>query len=435
MIRGEKFVGLLEQAMNEKSEPARAGVLGYERTLRRMLGIVEGTHEREARIDHQAREFSPKEVSLGELWRAFRPRRFHDGDMPAAMAMAQEETRRQRFTQLAEAEGHVVLPSHFANISAFSATVSGLLDAMIMEGYGDPVFVADQFFTEEDSRMSGGKGIGVMNDGEGGDNLANGEAYPTVGLKETSIVIPENQRRGNTIQINELDFIYDRTGLVQERAVNAGTAIRRFKEIACAKTFLGITGFNSYTRDGVTGTAYQKTAGFVPVNYVNSVGSIPLTGFAQVDIARQTMNGNRDPGTGFEISIPTPTRIAVMDQREMNIMTIARATEVERRSTDQTVISRAANPLYSIEPVILPRLYYNLLVASGVSTTDALDRWYAGDWKRAFRYRKIIPFESREAPLSSEDVRRDIVLIRIAREIGTPFICEPRWACMRTKEA
>lgn len=430
MIRGEKLFGLFEQAMNANpqtpAEKELAGPAGYARTLRRMLGIVESETGGDPTIDPARREFDAREVSFGELYNAFKPRRMSHGELPMAMY-------RTQMLGLAEAEGHVVMPSHFANISAFSATVSGLLDAMILEAYVQPAFKADELFTSEDSRMNGGNAIGIMNDGEAGDELNYGEAYPTVGLKETKVLIPENQRRGNTIQVNELDFVYDRTGKIQQMADNAGTAVRRLKEIACAKVFLGIV--NTYSRDGVAANTYLKTAGFVPANYVNSLGSLPLTAYTVIDTATQTLAQNRDPGTGFEIDIPKPIQVAVMPQRYLNLLTVTRATEVEVRTTDQTVIRRAESPLPGIAPVELPMLYYNLLVASGVSTTNAVERWYAGNFKKTFKYRVIVPFESREAPLSSEDVRRDIVLIKIAREIGRPWVWEPRYTFGATNEA
>lgn len=111
-IRGEKFCGLFEQAMNaDRNDPKLAegaGVRGYRRTIRRMLGIVEGVGM-EPRIDHAAREFDPKSVSLGELWNAFKPRRMSDSDMRAGVQHAQA-------WGLAEAEGHVVMPSHLSLI-------------------------------------------------------------------------------------------------------------------------------------------------------------------------------------------------------------------------------------------------------------------------------------------------------------------------------
>ena len=146
LIRGEKLFSLLEQALNAPESNPDRGVDGYARTFRRMLGIVEGTGGEEPRIDHAAREVHPHDFSLKELWQAFKPRRFSDGDLPLAMY------RTQMLKGLTEAEGHVVMPSHFANVSAFSSTVVGLLDAMVMEAYQAPEFVGDQFFAPEDSR-------------------------------------------------------------------------------------------------------------------------------------------------------------------------------------------------------------------------------------------------------------------------------------------
>jgi hypothetical protein len=57
-----------------------------------------------------------------------------------------------------------------------------------------------------------------------------------------------------------------------------------------------------------------------------------------------------------------------------------------------------------------------------------------GKFKRGFAYRTLVPFQSGEAPLSSEDTRRNIVMIRYSQEIGTPMVKEPRWAGMFSSE-
>lgn len=431
-INGDRLFKLFEQAMNNKGDdPSRPyrGLTGYRRQLHDLLGITEGPGG-EQRLDPAARAIHANDFSVGEVMHAFLPRRFAPQDLARALSAVQAR-RGDQAMQLAEAEGHVVLPSHFAHISAFSDTIGGLIEAWALESYQNPVFVGDQLFEEKESRMNGGKAIGVMNDGRAGDNLIDGEPYPTVGLKETAVDIPDNKRRGNVIQINEKDFIYDRTETVREKAETAGEAVRRLKEVDQAKVFLGIT--NNYSRDGVANNTYLDAAGDLPNNYVNSQVN-ELVNFLSVDTAIQLFGGNTDPGTGFEIELAEPYQIAVMPQNYANAMTVAKAVTIERRTATSTEIVTTENPLAAIEPIKLTRLWFNLLVAAGVSAANAAARWFVGDFKRAFKYRVIIPYENREAPLSSEDVRRDIILVRVAREHGVAFVAEPRWTSQQTKE-
>lgn len=432
MIHGEKLYNIFEQAVNEPENSTNPrGLNGYRERLRAMLGIVEQA-DGGMSLDLKTREMDPREFSFAEVAQEFLPRRFRAKDVPAMIYTAQQ----MRMTQIAEAEGYVVLPSHFSAISAFSDTVAGLMDAMILEGYMEPDYNGDDFFETVESRMNGGKMIGVMNDGEAGDDLLDGEPYPTVGLKETFVDIPDNKRRGNTIQLNLKTLIYDRTDQIQDACVKAGNAVKRIRHLDQGRVFMGIT--NTYSRDGNASNTYLDARGDIPNDYINSA-LIDLEDWTDIDEAVQIMESNTDPGTGFEVEFGEPYAVAVMPQQWLKLQTIVRATEVETRTQSAVEIRRASNPLYSIAPMKLSRSWYNLLLASlgSGSDTNAPQRWWLAPkagFKKAFKYRQIIPFQSNEAPLSSEDVRRDIILIRVAMEHGVAFTAEPRYAGMFSVE-
>jgi hypothetical protein len=134
--------------------------------------------------------------------------------------------------------------------------------------------------------------------------------------------------------------------------------------------------------------------------------------------------------------IGEPYEVAVMPHQWLEVMTIAKATEVETRTQSAVQIRRSQNPLYAISPMKLTRLWYNLMLDSlgSGSDTNAPNRWWMGKFKKAFCYRQLVPFQSVEAPLSSEDVRRDIILVRVSMEHGVPFTKEPRYSYMGTSE-
>lgn len=416
---GDKLRKIWQQNMTEER-----GLPGYRAQLREMFGIEEDDAGL-PRINHTDRLISPQNVDAREIAMAFLGRDYGASDVRDAFRLTEQ------FGRMYEAEGAVVLPSHFSKISAFTDTVSGLLDALTMEAYTAPEFIGDSLMEVKQERVNGGKMIGAMNDGGVSGDLLDGEAYPTVGLKETYVEIPDNQRYGNVIQVNEKVFLYDRTDQLESMCTNAGTAVARNKEVRQADCVLGIT--NTYSRDGKAANTYLTTVSDVPNNYVNS-STNQLTNYASIDSAYQTLEGNTDPGTGFEVTVQAP-QILVMPQRQMNLTSILYP-EFIRRATDtgNTLTQTPQSLVRPVAPVIASRIWYNRLIAASVSTTNAPERWHMGDFKRAFRYRVIVPFQVSTAPLSSEDVRRDIVLIKVAREHGVPFTKEPRFVYQGTKE-
>lgn len=420
MIHGVKLLRLLEQNVN-----AGKGVRGYREQIRELLGISEGPNG-DAVIDEGARAVHPHDFSFGEVAHTFLGRDF---------ATRMNEVRQvASLGRLYEAEGHVVMPSHFRQISAFTDTVSGLIDAMVMEAYQSPEFIADSLFTTKEARVNGGKMIGVGHDAGPGDDAASlldSEPYPAVGLKETYVEVPDNERFGNVIQVHEKVFLYDRTDQVQSACAMAGEWPRRKKEIRQARLFLGLD--NTYSRDGNASNTYLTAAGDVPNDYING-STIVLTDWTDIDEAVQILEGNNDPLNGFEISVEPPYDVLVMPQVFANVQTIAKSTELEIRTATSTQIRRASSPLYALNVIRATRLWYNLLAAAGVSASNAKNRWHLGKFQKAFAYRQIIPFGVQPAPLSSDDVRRDIVLIKVAREHGVPYVTEPRYSGRFTEE-
>jgi len=448
MIQGVRLKKLLAQHVEKGSGPA-----GYRQEVRKLLGISESVETGEPTIDRSARAIHPKDFSFQEVAHTFLGSDYA-GRISEALSMGGS-------LRLQEAEGGVVLPSHFANISAFSDTVGGLIDVMILEAYNSPEFIGDEFFEVKEARVQGGKIIGVRNDGNVSDNLLDGEPYPTVGLGETYVHIPDNQRFGNTVQLNKKVFIYDRTDQIQAAAEAAGYAVRRNREIRQADCVLGRT--NTYSRDGVDTNTYRTAVlgtkstvnDTLPNDFVNAKTGLTLNDWQDLNEALQILGANKDPATGFEISIdPSQAVMFVSPHRLLNTKTILGATETQIRTpaANAAIIAyperlrNSPNPIaeYGMR-VVSSRIWYNRLLLAGTNiaagatgalnattalgdeATKAQTFWQVGMFKRAFIYRQILPFSTVQAPLSSEDVRRDIVAVYVASEHGVPFCREPRY--------
>lgn len=456
MIYGVKLQKLLEQEM----ESGR-GTQGYRGKIRSLLGLSENVDTGEPTMDRAAQGLNAKDFSLQEVAHTFLGPDYRS-KVAYALALGPQ-------LRLQEAEGGVVLPSHFAHISAFSDTVGGLLDAMILAAYTNPMFIGDDMMEIIPARVQGGKIIGVRNDGNVSDNLPDGDPYPTVGLGETYVSIPENERYGVTVQLNMKTFIYDRTDQIQSAADAAGYSVRRKKETRQADVVLGKV--NTYARDGVGSNTYRTAVlataaynGTTPMSYVNAIASTPLNDWQDLNTGIQILGANTDPATGFEIAIdPKNATLWVAPHNELLTRTILSATNVQTRagsavntgiltqaSAVQLNIRNSGNPLseYATK-LVASRIWYNRLLLAGVDctkegasghtgaldATQALDDdatharsvWLYGDFKRAFVYRQIVPFSTVQAPLSSEDTRRDIVAVYVSSEHGVPFIREPRY--------
>jgi len=413
MIRMQKLAKLSESM----------GAHDYRNKFRELLGIKEGRYG-EPVLDPNSREIEAKDFNLQEV--AFE---FLGRDYASKLTTLGQQL---PMVRAMEADGTVVLPSHFSHISAFDASVGGLIDAMVLEAYQAPEFIGDKFVETKPARVQGGKAIKPMNDGGDGLDLTDSEPYPAVGLKETYVTIPENKRMGNLIQVNQKVFIYDRTGEIEAAATNAGYATRRNKEIKIADQVLG--NVNNYSRDGQAANTYQKAATAVPNNYINASQNA-LVDWTQLDIAMVLMQENTDPGTGFEISVnPQEWCLFVDIGRHRNVMHLTRATTVE--TLTQTLASRrfGPNPLEAQFPIYSSPIWRNRLLNAGVSTANTLDRWHLIHPTKAYQWRQIIPFESIDVPISSEEARRDIVMVKVVREHGVAWTKEPRYAYQGTNE-
>jgi len=326
-----------------------------------------------------------------------------------------------------EAEGGVVMPSHFLNINAFSMAVGGLLDAQIMAAYSVPQFIGDNFVTVSPTRTNGGKKIGVKMDGALRDQsrLASGEPYPTVGLVEDWITVPQNERRGLTIQVNQETLLYDRTEQVVSAAQRSGEMIRYNRERRIARTVMGID--NTHNRLDIPSVSYQSVAAAIPHNFVNQLDR-ELEDYRDIDAILQLLAGNVDPATGIEIDVDlSRATLLTAPGRALTGRRIATTTEIAFAGGTGLTLSRAPNPLQSSFNVASSMIWFNLLATELGDRDAAQEVFWFGDFQRAFGYRELVPFEVQNAPLSSEDMRRDIILIRVAREIGVPYVNEPRY--------
>lgn len=426
-MRLKKFRQLFEQHLN-LNHGSSAAAYTFTKQFRQLLGISEGVDPRTGSkyIDLAKREVNPRDINVQEMFMGILGQDWQD-NLKEKMHFV------QRFN-IGEANGLSVLPSHFSNISAATASLSGLIEAIVYEPYDKAELVGMSLVKSQQRRTNGGRAIRATGQGGTDDPLQQNEPFPSVGAGEDWATIPVNERFGRFGEIAETAIIYDQTGQIQEVADTARYAVQRSREIRIADMMLGVT--NPYIRQDVANDTYQAAAAAAPHDYVNS-STNELVNATDVDNAVQVMEGNTDPATGFEITVVKPNwQVAVMPQAGQNARTIMWANVVERRTE-----SSAWNALIPAEKLLpgfglieLPRLWYNRLVAAGVSTTNAVARWHLWNGPKAFGYNILIPYGYDTVEPDSDMKRREIAMAFIVREHGVPWVMEPRYAYQGTKE-
>jgi hypothetical protein len=400
--------------------------------LKKMFSDNPETYEANLTRVIREKEMDVYNISVQDIARSFLGDNYEDD-----VALVPEVSTMRRFER---ASGTQVLPSAFAHISGFDATMAGLVGQLAMDGYALPTAIGDDFCTTIPTRVNGGKFIMPTNTTDEGVNLTINEPYPSATLSETYVTRPVNKRNGLSIELSRFDYIYDLTGKIQETAVAAGERIRMNRERQIGLMALGIS--NTYSRDGISGNTYltsaTTTAAYnltTPMNYVNAVASMATyTALTADDLfnIKVLLGRNTNPATGYPVQI-SPYLEAKASQA-------VRSTQVF--AADTTGIQAASGRLFQgdigvkvVADVTTSQFWYNLLVEATATggagltddTTHAKTVCLLGDPKKAFAYLEVWPFNVAAAPLSSEDAKRDITAVYIASEVGVPCIKEPRF--------
>jgi hypothetical protein len=97
------------------------------------------------------------------------------------------------------------------------------------------------------------------------------------------------------------------------------------------------------------------------------------------------------------------------------------------------VVSNTSNT--TVGPNIVPNMRVisspwisKLLVAGGSTAANAAKYWYLGQFKKAFKYRTLFPFQVKAAQHDKDDFERDVIAQFRADERGVPRVVAPWYA-------
>jgi len=382
------------------------GPAGFVRKTRELLGL---SRDRFGRPVVQDPQLSPDEFSLRDL---------------AESLVGSEWTSRlapgSDGANLMEMDT-AVAPSAFTNISAWSATVGGLLEAKVLEEYRRPEYIADRLVRVLPTRQRSEKLVGISAVGDLAEEMAPGAPHPRAQFGERYVTTPETKKFGLAIDVTREAVFFDLTRQVMTQAENVGRWLGLRKEKRVLDVVLGIT--NTYSYRGTTYGTYLTSG-----NWINS-HSNPLADWTDLDAALQLFAAMTDQETGERVLV-TPSALLVMPYKQLTAGYVLNATEIETRTSSASEIRRGRNPLAGQYQVLSsPIAYQRLTDADGgnLAANVARDYWFFGDFARAFGYMENWALSVERTRPDDYTMRdRNLLVSVFANEMGTPAVLEPR---------
>src|SRR5262245_21883494 len=258
-------------------------------------------------------------------------------------------------------------PGNFSSINAFNAAVFGLLEAKILASYKRPDFIAEAVTTNVPTRTNGGKMVGAGAIGDVAKPVLPGEEFPSVGVPDNWIVLPENVKHALKLALTREALVYDWTNTLYAEASGCGKALGYRKEVRCADEAQGIT--NSYNRKGVPTNTYLTTGA-----YVNSITNV-LVNPQSVDVAHQQLMAQVDPETGLEIAIENGPIVVVPPALAFTAKSIAYTTTLEvlpgGGASGTTRFFSSPGGVVIPFTILSSQIWYNRLLSGGAGGAGA----------------------------------------------------------------
>lgn len=330
-----------------------------------------------------------------------------------------------------------LVPDNYVNISAFNATVSGLLEAKSLEGYNRADFLHTQLVTMMPQKTVQRKLIGLQMIPNGALERKPGNRHPRATFGERYVTTNPTYNRSNSIDVTREAVLYDITGDVLTQADTIGETMGLAKEYAILDMVLGNT--NTYV---YRGTAYHTYQSSTP--WVNKISSNAFVDWTNLNASKKKFARLLDQETSQPISV-MPKQVLAFPGNWENINFWLNSGNGQQRTGSAIPGSGGSASTSFAQQVgngsvpsnsgmtLLPVCIYGdkrLTDADGgnLSASDADQIWYSGDFKKAFAWTFNQPLTTIQATGSDyEQADRGLVLSIFLDEIGSPTVVEPRY--------
>lgn len=333
--------------------------------------------------------------------------------------------------QVFEAGGSAVTPANIPNVSAFLGSVSGLLDARILEGYQQPEFIIPKLIPTIPTKTRQTRLIATGRIGNAAQTRNPGEPHAAAQFSERRVTTPATTNVALRCEVTFEAVYYDQTNEVLERANSIGTEIGLYEEIEGFKVLCGAT--NNYEYNGVAYNTYLTSG-----NWINDASN-ELLDWTNVNSVNELFSRMTDQETGNRVMVNWDAMV-VSPAKEATAYHIKHATEVESRTQSAAEIRRGqmASALGMNSKNIYSSPYLDqvltLAAASGglaLSQTNANKYWFAlstSQDRSAFVKTENWPFTiQRAAPTDYTMLNHKMLLAAFVDRMAQFSVREPRY--------
>lgn len=231
--------------------------------------------------------------------------------------------------------GVAMVPGQIPNVSAYLGSVSGLLQAAMLETYDKPEYIIDQLVEVIPSRTRQMKLLGLGRLGDVSKRRNPGEAHPFAQVQERYITTPETQQDALAAGVTYEAVFFDQTQQVLDQMRGVGTELGLRKELDGFAVFAGVT--NPYVYNGTAYNTYLTSG-----NWVNDQSN-QLDDWTDINNAEELGSRMTDQETGNRIGISYDTMV-VSPARRATAEYIQGAGNVEARTpTTMAVVATGRN--------------------------------------------------------------------------------------------
>jgi hypothetical protein len=410
----------------------RDGAVGAVHTVYQLLGLENpetGARYWDQELDQPVLEsdapWKPSMLSVKELAKGFLG---CDGEsLDRALG---QSCRAHRETGDVMEAGADIVPSQFANISAFNAATAGLLEARMLEMYTRPMFVLTNVVETIPSNKRQEKLIGIGMVGDTAEERKPGNPHHRINVSERYVTSPITINRGNGVDVTREAVMFDLTRELLTQAETASETLGLRKEYLITDCVIGVT--NTYTYDGTTYNTYLTSG-----NWINKITGNALSDWTNFNAANQLFAQMTDQETGQPIEIDVK-QVLVMPYKEMSSRYVFNFTGLENTSSDLTRRGFAPNPLGGGRYEFLPPSKYAYKRATdatglNLSATNAQVYWWLGDFTKAFAWVQNLPLTIVRATATDYQMAdRGLMFSLFADEMGTAMVKDPRYVVLST---
>ena len=360
----------------------------------------------------ESRQLTLNDISIRDLAEAF---------LGESVVRAMEPHRKSGGWTLREAAGAV-------DTTAFSNITGQIIYLDVKQEYQLAAMLADMLCRTRQSPFPYGERVpGVGGIGDQAEVVQEGMPYPTVGLNEEYIDYPAPSKRGFIVPITREITVYDRTGVLKDRASKGAKWLGLNKEKRVLDTVFGVT--NSYKRNGTALNTYLTSGAYIN-NQANT-----LVDWTDIENAELLFDAMTDPNTGEPLGWQGDMTLIVPSALKMTAHRIARATSIRfNDAASNTTAAYGQNPVDVAQGRLSQSAGVNVLSTQYVkSRTGSASTWFYGRPQLAFVYNEVWGIESSCAPTGTQaQFERDIEIQHKVSEFGTPGVEEPRFMTKNT---